>query len=118
MLFRSGALRRDEALKDDAELLGTFQFALTELLVVDAPSAGIGIDHVLKGFQIHAMEDVARVIVEGERALTVGVPAVANVPFFHLTDGCVDTEIILLGTDLGEEALDRRDRSLISPSNQ
>lgn len=42
-----GALRRDEALKDDAELLGTFQFALAELLVVDAPSAGIGIDHVL-----------------------------------------------------------------------
>ena len=37
------------------------------------------------------MEDIAAVVVEGESALSVSIPAIANIPFFCLTASRIDT---------------------------
>ena len=51
------------------------------------------------------MEDVAGIIVEGEDR-TISIPAVANIPLFHLAAGSIHTELIILSTGFCQHAFD------------
>ena len=101
-----GAFGRDEALQDDGKLLGALQGTVVVFLVVEA-RVDLGVDHGLQGLQIHGVEDVAGIVVEGKDG-AVGIPAVAHIPFLHLAAGGVDAELVELGLGLGQQALDGR----------
>ena len=50
------------------------------------------------------MEDIARIVVEGEDR-SVGIPAISHIPLLHLAAGRIDAELVELGTRFGQQAL-------------
>ena len=99
-----GALGRNEAFEDNGVFLCPLQGPVPILRVVDA-GVGLGIGHGLKGLKIHGMEDIARIVVEGE-SRPVGIPAVAHIPFLHLAAGRIHPEFIVRRAGFGHETLD------------
>ena len=100
------AFGRDEALEDDGMLLRTLQRTVVVLLIVESRVC-LRINHVLQRLQIHGMEHIRRVVVEGEHG-AIGIPAVAHIPLFHLANGCHHAIIVvfLQSCSLCDEALD------------
>ena len=103
---REGTLRRDETLQDEAILLATLQLTVVILLVVET-SVSLGIYHRLQGLQVHRMEHITAIVVEGKDR-TIGIPAITHIPLFHLATSRVDTILVVVATCLRHETLDGR----------
>ena len=108
-----GSLWRDEAFEDDGKLLTAQELAVVIVLVVEA-RIGLGVDHRLQRLEVHGVEDVGAVVVESE-GRSVGIPSVADIPFFHLPACRIDAVLVvgdverrIVGCGLGNETLYRR----------
>ncbi len=102
--YGEGAFGRDKTFENNAELACALEGTVVVLAVVYAGVAA-RVLHSLKGFEVHGMEHVAAVVVEGEEG-TVGIPTVAGIPFLNLAYGRVYTVFVGIGVNLGKEAFD------------
>ena len=101
-----GAFGRNHTFEDAAELLHTFTNHAETIggalclvghridTVDEVAVVGLHVADHLDTFGIHRMDDVRIVVVEGKRR-TIGIPAIADIPFLGLVDSRLDAESVV-----------------------